>query len=541
MAFEAAWRAGNPPQLEPYLTAVEEPIRPILVRELVLLDIEYRSRLGEVLTAGDYCVRLPADAAVILSVFCELARSASRGPVPSVPPPAPLHSPGPEVRGDAGQEPPEPLQVRLDVIEGPRRGERFVFSGHESFFVGRSPRAHLQVAKGDRYFSRIHLMVEINPPCCRLCDMGSTNGTKVNGRRVQSIDLADGDMIQGGRTTLRVSFLGPWRASAPPAEPQPEAAPPAVRQSRLASTQSFHCPSASADEGVAAIPKAHAAPGDADNLPVIPGYRLVRELGRGGMGIVYLAQRNSDGSQVAVKTIRPAMTISRRETDRFLREARILQQLRHSRIVSFHESGQAADFLFFVMDYVEGTNAWQILKQGGPLPMGRAVGLVCQALDALAYAHEQGFVHRDVKPSNLLVAEGDECKLADFGLARAYQASSLSGLTMMGDIGGSIPYMPPEQITDYRQAQPPADQYAAAATLYHLLTGRYAFDFGKGPSHQKLAKILCDEPVPIQKRRPGISRSLAAAIHRAMEKDPDKRFPSVSDFEKTLLEALAAS
>ncbi len=489
-AFEAAWQAGGQPQLEDYLGQVEEPVRAVLVRELALLDQEYRNRLGD--------------------------------------------RPNAEKRS-------ERLQVQLEVVEGPRRGERFAFSGHESFFVGRSPRAHLQAAKGDRYFSRIHLMIEMNPPCCRLCDMGSTNGTKVNGLRVKSVDLVDGDTIQGGRTTLRVSFLGPWPASAPHPEPRAEAAPPALPESRLASTQTFHCPSASADEGVAATPKAHAPRGDADNLPTIPGYRLVRELGRGGMGIVYLAQRNSDGSHAAVKMIRPAVVASHRETERFLREARILQQLRHPKIVSFHESGQAADTLFFVMDYVEGTTAWQILKQGGPLPIARAVGLICQALQALAYAHAQGFVHRDVKPGNLLVGVGDECRLADFGLARAYQTSSLSGLTMMGDIGGSIPYMPPEQITDYREARPPADQYAAAATLYHLLTRRYAFDFGDTPSHQKLAKILCEKPVPIQKRRPGISRSLAAAIHRAMEKAPEKRFPSVADFEKALLEALAAS
>jgi serine/threonine-protein kinase len=101
--------------------------------------------------------------------------------------------------------------------------------------------------------------------------------------------------------------------------------------------------------------------------------------------------------------------------------------------------------------------------------------------------------------------------------------------------------MPPEQITEYRAARPPADQYAAAATLYHLLTRRFVFDFGEVPSHRKLAKILCEKPVPIRKRRPGISRPLAAAIHRALEKDPEKRFPSVADFEDALLESLSES
>ncbi len=428
------------------------------------------------------------------------------------------------------------LQVQLDVIEGPRRGERFVFSGHESFFVGRSPRAHLQVAKGDRYFSRIHLMIETNPPCCRLCDLGSTNGTKVNGQRVNEIDLSDGDTIHGGRTTLRVSLLGPWRRAEPP--PLPKL--PVDSDSALPSAQGFHASDSSAGDGDLSNPAAGAAPRRNGGLLRIPGYRLVRQLGRGGMGIVHLAQRDSDDRPVAIKTIRPAITASRSEAERFLRDTSILHDLRHPKIVSFHGSGLAGETLYFVMDYVQGSTAWNILRERGPLPIGRAVGLVRQVLQALAYAHTQGFVHRDVKPGNLLVGEGDECKLADFGLARAYHASAMSGLTMMGDIGGSIPYMAPEQITDYRHAYPPADQYAAAATLYHLLTRRYAFDLDKTAGHQNFAKILCEKPVPIRERRPSIPRPLAKAIHRALKRDPEKRFPSVADFETALVEALAA-
>ena len=125
-------------------------------------------------------------------------------------------------------------------------------------------------------------------------------------------------------------------------------------------------------------------------------------------------------------------------------------------------------------------------------------------------------MHRDIKPSNLLITHasgGDSVKLADFGLARAYQASGLSGLTMTGEISGTIAYMSPEQITDFRRAQPATDQYAAAATLYFLLTGRFVHDFPDDPG-KRLLMILDKEPVPIRDRRKDIPKGLAAAIHR---------------------------
>jgi serine/threonine-protein kinase len=254
------------------------------------------------------------------------------------------------------------------------------------------------------------------------------------------------------------------------------------------------------------------------------------------MGVVYLAVRPADGSLVAVKTIRPALAGSAADVDRFLREAHILGQLSHPLIVAFRDSGEAGGQLFFAMDYVPGTDGGRLVKEEGPLPVGRAAGLVCQLLEALEYAHGLGFVHRDIKPANLLITREDDrevAKLADFGLARTYQSSKISGLTMMGEVGGSVSCMAPEQITSFREAKPPVDQYGAAATLYHLLTAEHVYDFPPELNKQ-IALILHKEPVPILTRRADLPPALARIIHQALSRDPTKRFANVQALRKAL-------
>jgi serine/threonine-protein kinase len=420
------------------------------------------------------------------------------------------------------------MQVTLTVTAGPHLGLEFTFTGHDTFLVGRSKHAHFRLADKDKYFSRIHFLVEVNPPRCRLVDMGSRNGTHVNDQRVSAVELHDGDLIKAGHTFLRVGV------QLPPDEPTAAAAPgPAT-----ATTITFFPKPGSggaADDAPVQLGPAHAAAGTPH--PPIPGYQLVRELGRGGMGVVFLAVRDADGSEVALKTIIPAVAANRAQVERFLREATILKQLDHPHIVAFREMGEANGMLYFAMDYVPGSDAGRLRKQHKRLPVRTAVRLICQALQGLEYAHAKGFVHRDIKPANLLVADedgGKKVKLADFGLARLYQASQLSGLTLSGDVGGTTAFLPPEQITRYREAKPLADQYAAAATLYYLLTGKMVYDFAES-SMQPLALILQEDPVPIAERGVELPDGLADVIHRALAREPKKRFPHVKAFRQALL------
>lgn len=404
------------------------------------------------------------------------------------------------------------MRITLTVIAGPHKGLEFSFARHDTFLVGRSKHAHFQLPIKDKYFSRVHFMVEVNPPQCRIIDMGSHNGTYINGSRLNYADLKDGDQIRAGHTVIKLAV---------------------------------HLEGSDIDLPVAAAVQAVGEP-TVRSLPPTPreiaGYKLVRELGRGGMGVVYLATRLADKTQVALKTIAPTISGTPSQSDRFLDEARSLQDLHHPHIVRFLDEGETGGLLYFIMEYVPGIDALKMLQKNGPLAVKHAVRLMCQALEALEYAHARNVVHRDIKPANLLVTDVDGtevAKLADFGLARVYQASQLSGLTMTGDVGGSAAFMPPERITNYRDAAPSADQYSAAATLYTLLTGKHVFDL-PAEIHRQFSLILQAQPVPIQQRRADVEPELAAVIHKALARNPVQRFATVTEFHQALLKAVPA-
>ncbi len=490
------------------------------------------------------------------------------------------------------------MPVTLTVKEGPHQGRSFEFEEHDAFIVGRSARAQFRLPLKDASLSRIHFMVEVNPPRCRLTDLGSTNGTRVNGRKIAAVDLADGDLIEAGQTVLLFSMRGEALTTvrANEAGSTESGADVEGASGRLASTVE-HRPAttehqagrdgAGAGDATSVAPKAIRAGEDgpapagsggdstiscrvctaeillastmpssrsdsgstpticstcragAGGLPQpVEGYEIVRELGRGGMGVVYLAFSTSQDGLVALKTIQPEVAAGQAQVERFLREQRILQELDHPHIVPFHEMGEAESLLFFSMEYVRGTDAGQVgARHAGRIPIGRAVGWIRQLLQALDYAHAKGFVHRDIKPANLLLEQEsgrETVKLADFGLARAYQTSTLSGVTMQGDIAGTIAFMAPEQVSHLRESRPPVDLYAAGASLYWLLTGEQIHDLPRGLSKQILM-VLQDEPVPILSRRPDLPAGLADVIHRSLAREPERRFADARDMRRALL------
>jgi serine/threonine-protein kinase len=256
------------------------------------------------------------------------------------------------------------------------------------------------------------------------------------------------------------------------------------------------------------------------------------------MGVVYEARRTADDTPVALKTILAVPGAPDRDIDLFLREARILEQLHHPHIVRFLEVGRDGEVIYLAMELLNGRDAGALVTERGPLPIKKAVRIACQMLDGLAHAHAQGVVHRDIKPSNLLIHARDGkkvAKLADFGLARVYEKSRMSGATFQGEIGGTPTYMAPEQITHFHKVQPAADQYSAAATLYTLLTDAQTHDF-HGGAVDCLLVISTEDPVPIRERRDSIPKGLAEAIHTALSREPGERFEDVGEFKRRLAE-----
>ncbi|HEX6106554.1 MAG TPA: serine/threonine-protein kinase [Gemmatimonadales bacterium] len=264
-------------------------------------------------------------------------------------------------------------------------------------------------------------------------------------------------------------------------------------------------------------------------------YRIVRELGRGGMAVVYLAGDLKHGREVAVKVVRPevAVVLGR---DRFLREIAIAARLHHANIVPLYDSGEADGFLYYVMPFEPGPSLRERLAHaGGPLPVDEAVRILRDVCEALAHAHQSGIVHCDIKPDNVLLA-GRHALVTDFGVARALAEAGGDGSprTGAGITLGTPTYMAPEQIGPHPRVDHRADIYAVGLLAYELLAGQPPFH-GE-TSHEVLAAHLAEPPPPIALRRPELPSSLAELVMRCLEKRPEDRWQQADQLVRRLEE-----
>jgi serine/threonine-protein kinase len=263
-------------------------------------------------------------------------------------------------------------------------------------------------------------------------------------------------------------------------------------------------------------------------------YELEELVGAGGMSSVYRAHDRVLERDVALKVLHERLNVEQDVVDRFGREAKLVAGLSHQNIVAVIDRGEHAGRPFIVLEFIPGENLKQLVARTGPLPVERALELGIEVARGLSFAHQKGFVHRDVKPQNVLLNGKGEAKVADFGIARPLETNEAE--TATGTVLGTCDYISPEQAQG-RRVDEQTDVYSLGIVLYELLTGSVPF---RGDNFVAVAmQHINSPPPPVSLERPDVPRRVEAAIEKALAKDPSDRFPGMSAFCNELEACLA--
>lgn len=267
-------------------------------------------------------------------------------------------------------------------------------------------------------------------------------------------------------------------------------------------------------------------------------YRIVRLLGRGGMGAVYEAFEDALERRVALKLLHPIHATDPQVTSRFVEEAKVANRVRHPALVEVTDRGLYEGRPFLVMEHLDGETLAARLARDGAFEPADAIELLGPVFAAVSVLHDHGVVHRDLKPDNIFLARvggATVARVLDLGVARVLDANHR--LTATGAALGTPVYMAPEQVKSSRDATPRADQYALGCVVYEMLSGRVPFE--ADDLHGILVAKVTSEPVPIRAHLPSLPDALAATVMRALSRDPARRFAHVSAFAAALRESVA--
>lgn len=264
-------------------------------------------------------------------------------------------------------------------------------------------------------------------------------------------------------------------------------------------------------------------------------FEIVRELGRGGMAVVYEARQTDLDRTVALKVLAPALTHDTSYVARFRQEARSVARLEHPHIMPIYEIGEAEGVHYIAMKYIAGQTVKELIQSRGVLALPHAARILIQVAAALDYAHRQGVIHRDIKPSNMMITDDGWLYLTDFGLARGTGADASSGLTLAGTVMGTPEYMSPEQAQGSSNVGPSTDIYALGVVLYELITGSFPFT-GETPMAMLAARLM-EPPTPLRAVRGDITPEVEDVVMRALARNPAARYPNAM----ALIEALRSA
>jgi hypothetical protein len=440
--------------------------------------------------------------------------------------------------------------VTLTITTGKLSGKQYKFDSRSTCIIGRNDDCNLQIADNiDMKVSRYHCLLDINPPEIRIRDLGSLNGTYVNGKIIgqrkadltaeeakkivfPEYDLTNNDQVEIGDIVFQVGIekeiekQPTYNLPIPPEEKEQPKFFDIIKNLLNLANQGNQ------------------------NLKVISNYQIIKSLGQGGCGEVFLAQHQKTKNPVALKIMLPAVAAKEQGVRMFLRETENNKYLQHPNVIQCLDYDFAGNTFFFAMEYCEGGDVWDLMeKLGGSLPVNIAVDIILQVLDGLEYAHNvevpyvrladgklgkgKGLVHRDLKPNNIFITKINGkmvVKIGDYGLAKAFDLAGLSGQTFTGTKMGTPVFMPRQQVLDFKHSLPEVDVWASAACLYNMLTGEFPREFDRDP----WSSILNNHPVPIRERDPNVPEKLAEVIDLALIEQPEIYFKSAGEFKVAL-------
>ena len=363
---------------------------------------------------------------------------------------------------------------------------------HQEMQVGRSPLCQIHV--DDRKLSRIHCSFSFSQGSYFIKDNISTNGTYVNQKKISAAEpLKDNDVIRIGDSQLLFNLVQ-------------EAEEPTPRQSNLIATK-------------------------------IDLYDIIKYLGGGGNGEVYLAKQSSSETLFALKILKPEAATDPFMVKRFIKEARACASLNHPVLIKLYDVGMFEDRPYLVLEYAHGRTLSNVVAEKKRLDPILALKITEPLTSALEYSHGLGIIHRDIKPGNVLVTDDyNEVKLIDMGMVKILNES---GLTLAGQILGTPRYMPPEQIEDASTTTALADIYGLGATLYSMLAGLPPYhELRTNHLREMLQYIVSWPPMPLENLAPDVPSSVLSIVQKAMARDPKNRFKSAGDMGKEVAKVL---
>ncbi len=419
-------------------------------------------------------------------------------------------------------------------------------------------------------------MLEVRSGGVMVCDLDCRGGMFVNGIAVDFASLHAGDTVRVGDIEVRleladevvadtsiapssaaldlgdiIEVAGPAVSAVHPTAPSgARPGPPAIRPPAMVARSCDRCDAVGKGPGGASVPAwlcpdCIAAPRKLklQDPRRIGSFEVVSFLARGGMGAVYEGVARSTGLHVAIKVLLSERQLEQSLVKRFVREQQITETLRHANVTRCVEVGRHEGRLYIASEFLPGGDASKLA--GAQSPLAQVLRIGADLFRALAYGHSRGVVHRDIKPANILLTRiGSDglrhAKLADYGLAKNFRDGATSAITAMGDTGGSISMMSPEQLLDFMSAGPTADLYSGAATLFRLLTGEaplvLPLPLSKAELVQVASAILDSRRIPLSQLRDDVPGEVAALLDRLVSREPKARAGITADEISGILE-----